>query len=271
MDIEKQLLDGNAGGISGNEDAHERTRAQENEDESQHSDCDDDSEQDSNPKTFQPRDGPQTGVKGVIADYRHDLCEQDRRRKELDVTARAAYAAESKRNINDNGVRTFWTKETPDADDKGSESELDDLSLDEELVFEEYKQERLKQMDGDMANRGTALGALSVVSPEEYAEIVDRQAGTAVPVVVLLLGSGYVSERLLSLFCQSAGDFSHALFLCVHAEECGFTDPDLVPIVLGYRNGALEHNLIRVVDQFSDPINFEQEDVKKLLAKMLLR
>ncbi|KAJ2399554.1 hypothetical protein GGI23_002585 [Coemansia sp. RSA 2559] len=266
MDIEKHILDGTIG-LPDNEDIHERIRTQENDDES-HSDDGDDSEPNScsgaKPSAIQRREGPQTGIKSVIADYKHNLREQRMRREELAAAARAEYAAESNRSINDNAGRTLWTKE----DEQESEAELDALGLDEELVFEEYKQERFKQMNSS-ASGNPALGTLSVVSPEEYVEIVDQQAASGVPVVVLLLGDGYVSERLLSIFCQSVGEYSHALFLCVQAEECGFTDPDLVPIVLGYKNGELEHNLVRVVDQFSDSVNFEQADIKRLLAKLI--
>ncbi|KAJ1662195.1 hypothetical protein IW140_003023 [Coemansia sp. RSA 1813] len=275
MNIEKQFLEGNIGnGLSNSEDIHEHIRAQENEDESQSDDGDSSGPNASPstiPRTFQHRDGPQTGVKGVIADYKHSLHEQSRRREQQGIAARAAYAAESKRNIKDNGGYTMWTKEEPSKGDQGSESELDDLGLDEELVFEEYKQERLKQMNTDTSGNTTRiiLGTLSTVSPEEYVEIVDQQAEAGVPVIVLLLGNGYVSERLLSFFSQLVGEYGHARFLCVQAEECGFTDPDIVPIVLGYKNGELEHNLVHVVDQLSDPVNFEKEDVKRLLDRVL--
>ncbi|KAJ1894448.1 hypothetical protein LPJ81_005155 [Coemansia sp. IMI 209127] len=135
MDIEKRILDGTIG-LPDNEDIRERTRTQENEDES-HSDNGDDSEPNSSsgskPNAIQRREGPQTGIKGVIADYKHSIREQNTRREELNAAARAEYAAESKRSISDNGGRTLWTKE----DEQGSEDELDDLSLDEELVFEE--------------------------------------------------------------------------------------------------------------------------------------
>ncbi|KAJ2517372.1 hypothetical protein H4217_004003 [Coemansia sp. RSA 1939] len=276
MNFEKQLLEGNStNNALEREDAKECSRARENEDESYSDDQDSSGSKsgpDNTPMTFQHREGSQTGVKGVIADYKHNTREQNRRHEEQKAASKAQYSAASRRNINDNGDRTLWTKEDLNKNTQRSEDELDDLDLeDEELVFEEYKQERLRQINE--SKRGISakdmFGSLLAVSPDEYAEMVDQQAGSGVPIVVLLLRSDYASERLALFIRQLVADYNHAIFLSVSASECGFTDTEMVPIVLVYKNGRLEHNLVHVVDQLDDPVNFEQDDVKRLVEKIL--
>ncbi|KAJ1889826.1 hypothetical protein LPJ66_007823, partial [Kickxella alabastrina] len=56
-----------------------------------------------------------------------------------------------------------------------------------------------------------------------------------------------------------------SVFLRMSAEECGFANASLVPIVLVYCGGMLKHNLVRVVDQLSDPNGFVLHDVARLL------
>ncbi|KAJ2662529.1 hypothetical protein IWW48_001771 [Coemansia sp. RSA 1200] len=267
MNFEKQLLEGKGiNNVPECEDIGERSRTRENEDESYSDDQNSSgskSSPDTTPMAFQHREGSQTGVKGVIADYKHNTREQNRRHEEQKAASKAQYATASRRNISDNGDRTLWTKDDLNKNTQGSEDELDDLDLeDEELVFEEYKQERLRQIN-ESKRGGSAkgmFGSLLAVVPDEYVEMVDQQAESGVPIVVLLLGSNYASERLALFIRQLVADYNHAIFMSVSASECGFTDTEMVPIVLVYKNGRLEHNLVHVVDQLDDPVNFEQDD-----------
>ncbi|KAJ2645522.1 hypothetical protein GGH99_008244, partial [Coemansia sp. RSA 1285] len=141
MNFEKQLLEGNSiNNALEREDAKECSRTRGNEDESYSDDQDSSGSKsgpDNTPMTFQHREGSQTGVKGVIADYKHNKREQNRCHEEQKAASKAQYSAAFRRNISDNGDRTLWTKEDLNKNTRGSEDELDDLDLeDEELVFE---------------------------------------------------------------------------------------------------------------------------------------
>ncbi|KAJ2796690.1 hypothetical protein H4S07_006147, partial [Coemansia furcata] len=84
-DIERQILQQ----VSCDEDNAERSRARENGDDDKPATTDTRSE-DTMPTVS--HDGPQTGAKGVMADYRHAQREQRQRMKQEAAAAQAAYA-----------------------------------------------------------------------------------------------------------------------------------------------------------------------------------
>ncbi|KAJ2719484.1 hypothetical protein GGI07_005182 [Coemansia sp. Benny D115] len=266
-DIERQILQQIEDGL-GDEDKSERDRAREN----------GDVPEDENPSdsdghvvnTAPPHDGPQTGVKGVLADYHHSRLLQ--RQQQLDQAAadKKAYEEAAQKSIKDKSDRTFWTKE--ESQDSGDSSDLDDLLLDDqddETIFAEYRNKRMTEMN-QVAER-IGLGTLKDVTPDEYVDIVDKQDDTGIHVLVLLVDSGDVSRRIGQCIGQLAAEFRQTVFLRVAAEECGFEDASVVPIVLVYRNGELKHNLVRVTDRIGKGSSFELRDVKSLLEEILYK
>ncbi|KAJ2823250.1 hypothetical protein FBU31_004346 [Coemansia sp. 'formosensis'] len=255
-DIERQILQQ----VSCDEDNAERSRARENGD-------------DNNPVTTDTRsedtmptvshDGPQTGAKGVMADYRHAQREQRQRMKQEAAAAQAAYAdAVAMRSTEDSSRgQTLWAK--GDSTQKADTSDDDD----DERFFEEYRRKRMVELS--RAAEQSQARALIDATPDEYVEIVDQMADLGAPVAIILVDGSVASKRLEGFIRAAASKYAHATFVRVQAADCGFVDADLVPIVLVYRHGELEHNMVRVVDRLRDHVNFELRDVVKLLNEVL--
>ncbi|KAI7830015.1 hypothetical protein BX661DRAFT_223944 [Kickxella alabastrina] len=188
-------------------------------------------------------DGPQTGVKGVIADYRHKQLDQWQQHEIKMAAAKSAYTSAAQRNIQD---------EQPASDtDLLSNSEDDD-----DKFIAEYRNKRICELAHVAEKNG--MGALRDATPDEYVDIVDERAQSGDCVVVVLVNASAASRR-----------FESGVFLRVSAKECGFVDASVVPIVLVYRGGELKHNLVRVVDHLSDPNGFVSHDVTRLLDSIL--
>ncbi|KAJ1776364.1 hypothetical protein LPJ77_003505 [Coemansia sp. RSA 2523] len=203
---------------------------------------------------FNHHAGPQTGVKGVIADYQQAQLEQRQRQEQ---EAAAAKAAQPHYPAPQNVDQTLFTKKEHEL---SSDEDLDDL--DDDSVFKEYREARLAEL------HQTGFGVLKDATPDEYVDMVDQHAQSDVSIVVVLVNTSRASKRLVEFMQAEVGTFTNTMFLCVQASECGFSDPHVVPIILGYRYGELKHNIVRVVDQFADPINFERQHVAKLLGKV---
>ncbi|KAJ2358717.1 hypothetical protein GGF43_000625 [Coemansia sp. RSA 2618] len=201
-------------------------------------------------------DGAQTGVKGVLADYQQAQLEQRQRR---DQEVAAAKAAMPQHRAPSNLDQTMFTK---DEKDPQSDSDLDDD--DDDQIFKEYREARMAEL------AQTGFGVLKDATPDEYVDIVDKHAESGASVVVILVNGSGASRRLAEMVRAEASTRTNAIFLRVQAHDCGFADAHVVPILLAYRHGELKHNLVRVVDQFADPLDFERQDVKKLLDKVFM-
>ncbi|KAJ1719055.1 hypothetical protein LPJ53_006107 [Coemansia erecta] len=269
-DIEQRILQQSGGG-GNDEDDFERARARDNEDIS--SESDDDSSSNINEKVENRgnfHDGPQTGVKGVLADYRHSKMLQKQQREQMNSAEREAYSKAAQRNITDASDRTIWSKDEPDLKTAQSDSDdLDDLDSDGEndRLFAEYRDKRIAEMA--RAAEKSGLGAVRDVSPDEYVDVVEQHADSRNSVFVILVDESAVSQRFESLVRAEASNFTQTVFLRVVAEECGFCDAAVIPIVLVYRHGDLKHNLVRVVDHLGSSHSFEQRDVNRLLERVL--
>ncbi|KAJ1895331.1 hypothetical protein LPJ66_004655 [Kickxella alabastrina] len=260
--IEQQFLQ-QCSGMANDEDAFERARARENDDAPLPVENTSDTEAAAAP--FVVHDGPQTGVKGVIADYRHKQLDQRQQHERKMAAAKSAYTNAAQRNIVDASDRTIWTKQ-----DKQPANDTDLLSNsedDDEKFFAEYRNKRIFELAH--AAEENSMGALRDATPDEYVDIVDERAQSGDCVVVVLVNASAASRRFESFVRALAASFAEAVFLRVSAEECGFTDGSLVPIVLVYRGGELKHNLVRVVDHLSDPHGFVSHDVARLLDSIL--
>ncbi|KAI7819037.1 hypothetical protein BX661DRAFT_190870 [Kickxella alabastrina] len=113
------------------------------------------------------------------------------------------------------------------------------------------------------------MGALRDATPDEYVDIVDEWAQSGDCVVAILVNSSVASRRSESIERALAAGFAETVFLRVSADECGFADASVVPIVLVRRGGELKHNLVRIVDHLSDPNGFVSHDVTRLLDSIL--
>ncbi|KAJ2005737.1 hypothetical protein GGI04_000074 [Coemansia thaxteri] len=202
-------------------------------------------------------DGPQTGAKGVVADYRHARRERRQRQEQEAAAARAAYAAavDMRSTYDSSRGQTLWTTDP---------SNIDSDDGDDDEFFAEYRRQRAAEMA-----RAAERNVLRDVAPDEYVEIVEHYADSGASVAVILADSSPVSARFEALVREAAPAFPLAHFLRVDAADCGFADPDLVPILLVYRHAELAHNMVRVVDHFRDPASFGLDDVAALLGNVL--
>ncbi|KAJ2716174.1 hypothetical protein H4R19_000802 [Coemansia spiralis] len=259
-DIERQLLAQQGAAPGSDEDGSERLRAAANGD-TRDAETGDDSDSAGDAVPAGPRmthDGPQTGVKGVLADYHHSLREQKRA---LNRAAKPAAAA------------TPAPARTATAVEEDSDSEIDRIldggGEESDRFFDEYRAKRMADQSRAAAQAG--LGVLRNATPDEYVDAVDRWAAAGTHVAALLVDNGRASQRLEEYVGAEAARFPQTAFLRVTAAQCGFTDPAVVPMLLVYRHGELKHNLVRVVDSFPDPLHFEHRDVARLLDRLLHR
>ncbi|KAJ1868030.1 hypothetical protein LPJ78_000527 [Coemansia sp. RSA 989] len=192
-------------------------------------------------------DGPQTGVKGVLADYRQHQLELSQQRKQQEAAAKAALPRHQAPKDLD---KTMFTAD-------------DELSSDEE--FEEYRAQRMAEFS--QAAKQAGFGMVRDVLPAEYVDIVEKQADSHAHVAVLLVNGNSASRRLAELVSELASSYTNCIFLRVQAHDCGFSDNHVIPTLLVYQDGQLVSNLVRVIDRFDDPDNFGRSDVAKLLSK----
>ncbi|KAJ1944774.1 hypothetical protein GGF37_002031 [Kickxella alabastrina] len=262
--IEQQFLQ-QCSSMPNDEDVFERARARENDDAPLPIENTSDTAAAVAPSVV--HDGPQTGVKGVIADYRHKQLDQWQQHEIKMAAAKSAYTSAAQRNIVDASNRTIWTKqdEQPASDtDLLSNSEDDD-----DKFIAEYRNKRICELAHVAEKNG--MDALRDATPDEYVDIVDERAQSGDCVVVVLVNASAASRRFESFVRALAAGFAEAVFLRVSAKECGFVDASVVPIVLVYRGGELKHNLVRVVDHLSDPNGFVSHDVTQLLDSILCK
>ncbi|KAJ1952684.1 hypothetical protein EC988_003416 [Linderina pennispora] len=256
--IEQKILNGEFRNM-GDEDVSERVRTIANED-STPSDTEDTSP-DLPQQQLTTHDGPQTGVKGVIADYRHQRQTENARRAAATTAAQSEFSALISQRSIQASTKTIWTK-----DDESDTDSIDALLADDDdaQFFDDYKQKRMDEITQKAAKTG--LGYLRDATPDEYVETVERHKD-----VVVVLGNENVevSARFERFIRGECGKYPHVVFLNVQAGLCGFEDPEVLPIVLVYRNGDLKHNLVRVVDQLKSGAGFEPEDVRRLLERVL--
>ncbi|KAJ2454721.1 hypothetical protein EV183_001305 [Coemansia sp. RSA 2336] len=206
-----------------------------------------DLEQPAMPPTI--HDGPQTGVKGVLADYRQHQLELSEQRKQQEAAAKAALPRH----------------QAPKDLDKTMFFDDDDDEFSSDQEFEEYRQQRMAELG--QAAKQAGFGSMRDVLPAEYADIVDKQADSHARVAVLLVNDNDASRRLAEFVSELASAFPNCIFLRVQAHECGFSDNHVVPILLVYQGGQLVSNLVRVVDSFGDAESFDRGDVAKLLSE----
>ncbi|KAJ2799421.1 hypothetical protein H4R21_003553 [Coemansia helicoidea] len=260
-DIERRLLARQDAAPGSDEDGSERLRAAANGDVRESETADDGAGHAPPAAPRRTHTGPQTGVKGVLADYHHSQREHRRRLEQAARPAAIAAAAPAP---------AAEEEEDGDAD---SDSEIDRIlggDGDESArFFDDYRAKRMGEQSRAAAQAG--LGVLRDASPDEYVDAVDRWAAAGAHVAAVLVDQGRAAQRLDEYIGAEAARFPHTAFLRVQAAQCGFSDPAVVPMLLVYRHGELRHNLVRVVDSFPDPLQFERRDVARLLDRLLHR
>ncbi|KAJ1674389.1 hypothetical protein EV182_003373 [Spiromyces aspiralis] len=271
------------------EDPSERARAAENEAQSPtHSEGEEDSCSDArssiigegmgsdNPTRLGPlrHSGPQTGPKGVLADKKHhDKLKAQANKQKVDA-AKRAYSQLASRNIKSE-ERTIWSNDG-DKNHKchrrsSSQSSLDsmlaELENDESIdqAYRQYAEERIQELAIGPPERDSAV---STVSPEEYVNVVDSLAAMPTPVIVHLFNNDIPSSRTMdTALAKLSATYGQSRFLRVSASDCGFNNPNILPILLVYQQGDLIANLVAANSTFHDLNECTEIEVKQLLQQ----
>ncbi|PVU98590.1 hypothetical protein BB559_001449 [Furculomyces boomerangus] len=203
--------------------------------------------------------GPQTGPKSVLADYKHKKNLEYQEYQQENQHKRDLMAKFSNRSIPE--TKTFQAKETKkDVSESTDDSELSglsDLDSEDERILEEYKNKRILQAEETRINSG--IGYLKKVTPVEYTQIVDQYASDDIFVSVMLhLENHPISEKFKSELEKIAKKYTKHRFLQVDSVACGFTDPEVLPILLIYSHGELYANHVKANQDLEKPRHFDQ-------------
>ncbi|KAK9761287.1 hypothetical protein K7432_013928 [Basidiobolus ranarum] len=192
--------------------------------------------------------GPQTGPKGVMADYRqHRKIEGEKEEKKL---------VEFMNKLN-------WASSQAPEPTKDEESDIDS----DDEFFQSYRESRIRQIHTRSSK--PRFGTVQRIGSDGYIEAIDAEASN-IPVVIHLYDNRFLEcKRMNECLDRIAARYVHAKFLKIPSVEA---DPDFDPIalpaILAYKNGTLVANLIRVTEELGD--RFDEEAVEALLVKNLV-
>lgn len=210
-----------------------------------------------------------TGVKGVLADYREAQQLERLRREEdrldsmraLQRATRPAVAAPSA------------PVPAGGKGDGGARDDSDSCDDDEDDEFlKKFRSQRLAEL---RETRGVStepppptFGSLERLSPEEYVDLVDA-IDPRVFLVVHLRDDSVPHCRMLHSVLERVAQCTDSVrFVEVEAVEANPNlDTICLPAVLVYREGELVHNIVRFTDDL--PRDFGVEDVRTALEGLL--
>ncbi|KAJ1658697.1 hypothetical protein IWQ61_002105 [Dispira simplex] len=215
--------------------------------------------------------GPQTGPKGVLSEYRHHRLQQrtESQLKEaqwmekLGGTYRrqAPMAETTSFTVNERGESTTLRNNQAESDNE----DLDEL-LDDD-VLEQYRQQRMTQWRTQQAQQILRFGKVEEITEAEYVDVIEK-VSPAVPVIVHVYEPVVPTCRYINQILDLiASIFAHCRFVKIRASATGqskFT-PEVLPIIIGYRDGVLIDTIVRVSDYV--PEAFTQEDFVGLLRE----
>ena len=264
----KQNVPGRYSSWTGDEDDKNRPRYQEDQESCSNcsgGDDDDDSEDDEfyfkdlpptqhqQQATMPLRPTGNTGVKGVIADYKEAQKEEQLRKAEehLDNMQRLKRATQP-------SIR-------PREPENDSEDEDDD---DDNEFLKKFRMQRIAQLQNKSNNALPTFGTLSSKSPEDYVELVDEIDPRVFVIVHLFEPSIPASRMLHSALDKVAQTMEYVKFIEVNALDAN-PNLDLIclPAILIYKGGELVQNLIKFTDGL--PHSFTMGDVKDALEEFI--
>lgn len=212
-----------------------------------------------------------TGVKGVLADYREAQQLERLRREEDQLDSMRALQRATRPAV-------AAPPAPAPAGGKGDGSDRDDSdSCDDDEDDEFLKKFRSQRLAELRETRGVSMsepppptfGSLERLSPEEYVDLVDAIDPRAFLVVHLRDDSVQHCRMLHSALERVAQCTDSVRFVEVEAVEANPNlDTICLPAVLVYRGGELVHNIVRFADDL--PRDFGAEDVRTALESLLV-
>jgi hypothetical protein len=195
-----------------------------------------------------------TGVKGVLADYKEAkqkmeedyLISQQIKEMLIERIANGAALDEGETSISAASLnqqkgaqRDMLNNYNQDGNDEESE--------DKEFI-ETYRQARLQQMLH--ARRRPVYGEICEVGPFEFADEVDKADSETWVIVHLYSPNIKECVKVNKHLEELARRMSWAKFLRMHSLKANMNiDEIALPVMMIYRNGVLEQNLVRVQDE----------------------
>ena len=224
----------------------------------------------------QLRPSGNTGVKGVLADYREaKQQEQSMKEKERLDELEALYQAThpAMRRAEDCITSTNNNNDTNDRDNDSYDEDDDFLKR--------FRNQRLSELKQQQQQRSTTsfppkalFGSLTSVTPEEYVKLVDNMNNINIDdyylIVHLYESSIQQCQILHSTLDKLASSWleHHVQFIEVDALDANSNlDTICLPAILIYKRGELIHNMVRFTDDL--PRGYDVEDVRKVLEKLV--
>ncbi|KAI9219915.1 Phosducin-domain-containing protein [Blastocladiella britannica] len=206
--------------------------------------------------------GPQTGPKGVLADYRYT--QQSAARAADDK--RAAYIASLDRAAlrSNKGPRDSRQNSDEDEDEDDEDTLLAELDAEmngddnESPALRAYRTARVAQMSREQRDARPVYGTFREIGVTAFVrEIEQVPRGTAV-VVHIYEPSIPDCNTLNGLLIPLSSRYARAKFVRIRAAAA---DPDMDPVALPvlqvYRGGSLVSNMVRVIDDLEVEVEAE--------------
>lgn len=230
--------------------------------------------------TTQPalRPSGNTGVKGVLADYREaqqdeQLRKEEERLENMKALHRATHPAVRPTTISNNKHDNKHDNKNDDSSDNDS-----DFNDSDDEFLKQFRNQRLAQLQNTMTTTTTTssklltFGSMTIASPDEYVQLVDKLNPQSYLIVHLYEPSIVQCRMLQSTLEKVATMMNHAKFIQVSALEANPNlDTIILPAILVYRRGELVHNLVRFTEELP-PVSrggFGVEEVREVLEGLL--
>ncbi|ORZ40600.1 thioredoxin-like protein [Catenaria anguillulae PL171] len=197
---------------------------------------------------MQRTSGPQTGPKGVLADYKH----AQRIKQQQQQAKHKAYWDKINRSALSSTRPVLDEKMANDDDELDDDELLNQLDVD---LADRYAAMRLDQIR--QANQLPTFGTYREIGVTQFLKEVDEEhVGVS---VIIHLYEPYITEcQLLNKHLTAlAPKFAHAKFLRMRASSSPSTnlDPVALPVLQVYRGGNLVSNLVRISDDMQELAN----------------
>ncbi|RKP05168.1 Phosducin-domain-containing protein [Thamnocephalis sphaerospora] len=179
--------------------------------------------------------GPQTGPKGVLADYAHHR-QMERERKVAEQRAQMAKFSSPSTTAAKAPQESTLSDQAGDDEEEDEElrellDELEREDTENDLALQRYREMRIRELRLQRPIFGTLLN----IRQDEYVDAIDKEAATT-PVIIHLY--------------EPATRYHHAKFLRIRGREADSSfDRVVLPGLLCYRGGELVGNWMRAHEE----------------------
>ncbi|TPX40409.1 hypothetical protein SeLEV6574_g06622 [Synchytrium endobioticum] len=221
--------------------------------------------------------GPQTGPKGVLADYRFHTQQEMARKAETTLRASRAHGkgalssgwmqrqivdeeaqkrgdiakAEGGKRADNHGPPNDDERERENYEDalEKFERQVEDLDIDDPFFMQQYRAKRMAELEATNASTKRVFGVLRELDGSNYVSAIDSEPDN-VTVVIHLYQSAVEACRLTNTYLTQLAKKYGLVKFCRIVSTTADENFDLValPALLVYRGGDLIHSFIRITD-----------------------